>query len=256
MQYPAPAMVAMSSPARMRASLLGAWPNAARECRSRTGPAGRRIMWLALDPAAPRLRRTDPSRSLSLPQIFLAPRRGPSGVQGMNRVQAHSRIPIASAGFDRSAYLADSMIAVIPSAATPARSAAPASSGTYGVGLPVSPTLSMTSATPAITTPMTAAVSTTTAPSQRGIRSTCRQVLPTRHAAAPAPGACVRAHDQAVGGRDRDVAEQDADQGDATISYLMRLPPIWPPHRLARRVGRSSVPCQWQPVPSAGPVLG
>jgi hypothetical protein len=31
------------------------------------------------------------------------------------------------------------MMAVIPSAATPARSAAPASGGTYGTGLPVSP---------------------------------------------------------------------------------------------------------------------
>jgi hypothetical protein len=46
-------------------------------------------------------------------------------------------MPIASAGLDRSAYLAGSMIAVIPSAATPPSSAAPASGGTYGVGLPV-----------------------------------------------------------------------------------------------------------------------
>jgi hypothetical protein len=44
--------------------------------------------------------------------------------------QAHSRMPIASAGLDRSAYLAGSMMAVIPSAVTPPSSATPASGGT------------------------------------------------------------------------------------------------------------------------------
>jgi hypothetical protein len=59
---------------------------------------------------------------------------------------------------------------------------------------------------------MTVAVSTTTAPSP----AQHPQHLPTGGAdqaqQPQLPSPRVRAHDQAVGGRDRDVAEQDADQ--------------------------------------------